>query len=111
MFFISFDVVSKIFTIEVPNFEWVNEKETKLGDFCKSIKLHNIMGEEETRKPFNGDTNSYNDDDLNNWEYTSDGKRMCFINYISGLRVYHGDTLFHTLKNKMLQNYTNQGDN
>lgn len=56
-------------------------------------------------KYFNGDISGWNDDDdIDNWEYISDGKRICFININTGLRVYHGDSLFHKLKNKMLEN-------
>lgn len=40
--------------------------------------------------------------DLNDYEYISDGKRMCFINYKTGNRVYAGETLFRDLKSRML---------
>ena len=40
--------------------------------------------------------------DLNDYEYISDGKRMCFINYITGNRVYSGETLFRDLKSRMM---------
>jgi hypothetical protein len=40
--------------------------------------------------------------DMPDYEYTTDGKRMCFINYQTGNRVYAGDALFHKLKNEML---------
>jgi len=44
-------------------------------------------------------------DDLNDYEYSSDGKRMRFINYITGDVVYHEDALFHKLKKNMLYSY------
>ena len=39
---------------------------------------------------------------LDDYEYTSDGKRMCFINYITGNVVYPRDRLFDTLKRIMI---------
>lgn len=42
--------------------------------------------------------------DLTDWEYSSDGKRMCFINFKTGERVYHEDQKFHILKSHMLTN-------
>jgi hypothetical protein len=45
---------------------------------------------------------AYQADDLDSYEYASDGKRMCFINYTNGHTVYHEDHLFHVLKKKML---------
>lgn len=42
--------------------------------------------------------------DCSEWEYVNDGYRMCFINYITGQRVYHGDAIFHTLKKSMIGN-------
>ena len=40
--------------------------------------------------------------DLADYEYSSDGKRMCFINFITGNVVYSGEALFSKLKNNML---------
>lgn len=62
----------------------------------------NYTTDKQTKKFFNGDNSSWYDDDLENWEYISDGNRLCFINYLSGLRVYANDNLFHVLKRKML---------
>jgi len=42
------------------------------------------------------------DEDLSDWEYASDGKRLCFVHIHSGRRVYFEDPLFHVLKRKML---------
>jgi hypothetical protein len=40
--------------------------------------------------------------DESDYEYTSDGKRMCFINYITGHVTYNGEHLFSILKKKMI---------
>jgi hypothetical protein len=48
-------------------------------------------------------TPRYERSELTDWEYTSDGKRMCFINFKDGRRVYHEDDLFHDLKRNLLK--------
>lgn len=42
--------------------------------------------------------------DLTDYEYSCDGKRMCFINYKTNNRIYADDELFHVLKNRMITN-------
>lgn len=60
------------------------------------------------RNSFNDNFHSHNShrvekiDDLDGYEYSSDGKRLCFINYTTGDVVYRGDALFSNLKNMML---------
>ncbi len=41
-------------------------------------------------------------DSIEDYEYISDGKRMCFINYLTGKRLYYEDPEFHVLMKKML---------
>lgn len=40
--------------------------------------------------------------DLNDYEYISDGKRLCFLNTNTGNRVYCGDAMWNELKRNML---------
>lgn len=39
--------------------------------------------------------------DLGQWEYVSDGKRLCFVNIITSQTVYRDDPMFHKLMNEM----------
>jgi hypothetical protein len=41
--------------------------------------------------------------DFNDYEYSSDGKRMCFINFKTGNVVYACDDLYSKLKSQMLR--------